>query len=83
VRKVPPNGKPALVPPEKSQDKAKFRSARKIPPNENRLKCSQINKRVIRKKDSVLNVPFHRTATGQRSFLFTAVKLWNDLPDHS
>jgi hypothetical protein len=28
----------SLVPPEKSQDKEKFRSSCKIPPNENRLK---------------------------------------------
>ena len=42
---------------------------------------SQIHDRVTRKKD-LLNVPFHRTAAGQRSFLFRAVKLWNGLPDH-
>ena len=42
---------------------------------------SQIHERVTRNKDT-LNVPFYRTATGQRSFLFRAVKLWNDLPDN-
>ena len=31
-----------IVPPEKSQDKQKFRSARKIPANENRLKMYKI-----------------------------------------
>ena len=28
----------------------------------------------------MLNVPFYRTAAGQRSFLFREVKLWNELP---
>ena len=38
---------------------------------------SQIHERVTRNKDT-LNVAylFYRTATGQRSFLFRAVKLW-------
>ena len=35
---------------------------------------SQISDRVTKKKD-LLNVPFYRTAAGQRS-LFRAVKLW-------
>jgi hypothetical protein len=42
---------------------------------------SQIHERVTRNKDT-LNVPFYRTATGPRSFLFRAVKLWNDLRDN-
>ena len=42
---------------------------------------SQIHNCVTRKKDS-LNDPFYRKAARQRSFLFRAVKLWNDLPDH-
>ena len=45
------------------------------------IKRSQIHERVTRNNDT-LNVPFYRTATGQRSFLFRAVKLWNDLPDN-
>ena len=28
-----------------------------------------------------LNIPFFRSATGQRSFSNRAVKLWNDLPE--
>ena len=39
---------------------------------------SQIHGGVTKKKD-LLNVLFYRTAAGQRSFLFTAIKLWNDL----
>ena len=42
---------------------------------------SQIHDRATRKKDS-WNVPLYRTAAGQRSFFFSAVKPWNDLPDY-
>ena len=31
---------------------------------------------------NMLEIPFYKTATGQRSFLFRAVKLWNNLPEH-
>ena len=42
---------------------------------------SQIHDRATGKND-MLAIPFYQTATGQRSFLFRAVKLWNDLPDY-
>ena len=42
---------------------------------------SQIHDNVTRKND-MLAIPFYQTATSQSSFLFRAVKLWNDLPDH-
>ena len=28
-----------------------------------------------------LNIPFFRSATGQRSYSYKAVQLWNDLPE--
>lgn len=40
----------------------------------------EIHDHAIRNND-MLAIPFYQTATGQRSFLFRAVKLWNDLPD--
>lgn len=41
---------------------------------------SQTHNRNTRYKDE-LDVPLYRTAVGQRSFLFRATKLWNELPD--
>ena len=29
----------------------------------------------------MLQIPFYRSAAGQRSFLNRAVKIWNDLPE--
>ena len=29
-----------------------------------------------------LDIPFYRTAAGQRSFLYRATKLWNDLDNN-
>ena len=41
---------------------------------------SQVHTRNTRNNDK-LNIPFFRSATGQRSFSFRAVQLWNDLPE--
>ena len=29
----------------------------------------------------MLQIPFYRNAAGQRSFLYGAVRIWNDLPE--
>ena len=41
---------------------------------------SQVHTRNTRNKDK-LNIPFFRSATGQRSFSYRAAQLWNDLPE--
>ena len=41
---------------------------------------SQVHTRNTRNNDK-LNTPFFRSATGQRSFSYRAVQLWNDLPE--
>ena len=41
---------------------------------------SQVLTRNTRNNDK-LNIPFFRSATGQRSFSYRAVQLWNDLPE--
>ena len=40
----------------------------------------QVHTRNTRNIDK-LNVPFFRSATGQRSFLYRAAQLWNDPPE--
>ena len=42
---------------------------------------SQTHDRVTRQMDE-LDIPFYRTAAGQRSFLYRATKLWNDLENN-
>lgn len=42
---------------------------------------SEIHDRATRHRNT-LEIPFYKTATGQWSFLFRAVKLWNNLPEH-
>ncbi len=42
---------------------------------------SQTHDRVTRQMDE-LDIPFYRTAAGQRSFLYRATKLWNDLDNN-
>ena len=42
---------------------------------------SQTRDRVTRQMDE-LDIPFYRTAVGQRSFLYRATKLWNDLENN-
>ena len=41
---------------------------------------SQVHTRNTRNKDK-LHIPSFRSATGQRSFSYRAVQLWNDLPE--
>jgi len=41
---------------------------------------SQVHSRNTRKNDKLI-IPFFRSATGQRSFLYRAAQLWNDLPE--
>ena len=41
---------------------------------------SQVHNRNTRNNDK-LNIPFFRSATGQRSFSYRAAQLWNDLPE--
>ena len=41
---------------------------------------SEIHDRATRHRNT-LEIPFCKTATGQRSFLFRAVKPWNNLPE--
>ena len=41
---------------------------------------SQVHTRNTRNNDKP-NTPFFRSATGQRSFSYRAVQLWNDLPE--
>ena len=41
---------------------------------------SQVHTRNTRNNDK-LNIPFFRSATGQRSFSYRAAQLWNDLPE--
>ena len=41
---------------------------------------SQVHTRNTRTKD-ILHIPSFRSATGQRSFSYRAVQLWNDLPE--
>ena len=41
---------------------------------------SQVHSRNTRNNDK-LNIPFFRSATGQRSFSYRAAQLWNDLPE--
>ena len=43
-------------------------------------KRSQLYNSNTRSKD-MLQIPFYPGAAGQRSFLYRAVKIWNDLPD--
>ena len=43
-------------------------------------KRSQLYNSNTRRKD-MLQIPFYRSAAGQRSFLYRAVKIWNDLPE--
>ena len=42
---------------------------------------SQVHTRNTRNKDK-FNTPFFRSATGQRSFLYRAAQLWNNLPEN-
>ena len=42
---------------------------------------AQAHDRVTRQMDE-LDIPFYRTAAGQRSFLYRATKLWNDLENN-
>ena len=42
---------------------------------------SQTHGRATRQMDE-LDIPFYRTAAGQRSFLYRATKLWNDLDNN-
>ena len=42
---------------------------------------SEIHGRATRHRNT-LEISFYKTATGQRSFLFRSVKLWNNLPEH-
>ena len=41
---------------------------------------SQVHTRNTRNNDK-LNIPFFRSAAGQRSFSYRVVQLWNDLPE--
>ena len=41
---------------------------------------TQVHTRNTRNKDK-LHIPSFRSATGQRSFSYRAVQLWNDLPE--
>ena len=43
-------------------------------------KRSQLYNFNTRSKD-MLQIPFYRSAAGQRSFLYRVVKIWNDLPE--
>ena len=43
-------------------------------------KRSQLYDSNTRSKD-MLEIPFYRSAAGQRIFLYRAVKIWNDLPE--
>ena len=43
-------------------------------------KRSQLYDSNTRSKD-MLEISFYRSAAGQRSFLYRAVKIWNDLPE--
>ena len=45
-----------------------------------RLTRSQVHTKNTRNKDK-LHIPSFRSATGQRSFSYRAVQLWNDLPE--
>ena len=42
---------------------------------------SQVHTRNTRNKDKV-NIPFFRSATGQRSFLYRAAQFWNNVPEN-
>ena len=46
----------------------------------NQLPPYKVHTRNTRNNDK-LNIPFFRSATGQRSFSYRAVQLWNDLPE--
>ena len=46
----------------------------------NAISRSQVHTRNTRNRDK-LNIPFFRSATGQRSFSYRAAQLWNYLPE--